>query len=57
MGKTVYLTEEQLTLGIEGFYNIYIDLCDKGYRYDLDVEDQKTMGACRRAIIKLGGRI
>lgn len=56
-GKTVYFTEEQLTLGIEAFYNIYLDLCDRSYRMDLDVEDQKAMEACRRAIIKLGGRL
>lgn len=56
-GKTVYFTEEQLTLGIEAFYNIYIDLCDRDYGGSLDVENQKAMEACKRAIIKLGGRL
>jgi len=56
-GKTVYFTEEQLTLGIEAFYNIYLDLCDRNYSVDLNAEDQKTMEACERAIIKLGGRL
>lgn len=55
-GKTVYLTEEQLVLGIEGYYNIMMVLADRGYRMDLDVEDEKALEACRRAIEKLGGR-
>ena len=57
MGKTVYLTEEQLTLGIEAFYNMYIELCDRDYGEDTDVETEKSKESCRRAIIKLGGRL
>jgi hypothetical protein len=56
-GKVVYFTEEQLNLGIQGFYNIYIDLCDRDYGGNLDAEEEKKMEACERAIIKLGGRV
>jgi hypothetical protein len=57
MGKTVYLTERQLNIGIEAFYNMYVDYLGSGDPDDMNEEQKKNVDACERAIIKLGGRI
>ena len=57
MGKTVYLTERQLNIGTEAFYNMYVDYLGSGDPDDMNEEQKKNVDACERAIKKLGGRV
>ena len=57
MGRTVYLTERQLDIGREAFYNMYMDYLGSGDPDDMNEEQKKNVDACERAIKKLGGRV
>lgn len=57
MGRTVYLSERQLDIGREAFYNMYMDYLGSGDPDDMSEEQKKNVDACERAIKKLGGLV
>ena len=53
----VYFTELQRQIGLEAFYDMYIQYLRSGHLDDINEEDQKKVDACKSAIEKLGGLV
>lgn len=53
----VYFTELQADIGVEAFYNMYVQYIGPGYDADMTEEERKKADACASAIKKLGGLV